>query len=234
MPTLSSGHAIVCGLAAQSLKISMARPLLDVTRHDALYVNLTPGPPVIHAEFEFMLRPEELALYERKFQVGDGVFYRHDLGPADVCEYCGTAWLPGTVACPACAGRTTYANRAIEYAARNTGVIENKALEIPLGGLARLRVAVRFFELTWPSGGAAEVFRHDLWQREPALWICQYCGHVAHGKSAQCPGCAGRRQPSARLATQQRECLWCGAQTVGGYACRRCNMRLKAGQEAKT
>ena len=77
MPTLSSGHAIVCGLAAQSLKISMARPFLDVTRHDALYVNLTPGPPVIHAEFEFMLRPEELALYERKFQVGDGVFYRH-------------------------------------------------------------------------------------------------------------------------------------------------------------
>lgn len=221
---------IVCGLVANNVQLTTQRDFLDVATWDDPLAKL-PLPPTYSAEFSFMLLSNaDLHIADRSFDVGAGTSITdHDLGPADVCQFCGTAWLPGTLKCPACGGDTNYAARAIEYAAKRAGRIVSKTLTVPMVGLARLDVEVEYTTFTFSgTDDVAGMFRHSLWSTEPALWVCKFCGHMVHGYTADCPGCGGKRQPINELATQRRECLWCGGFTMGGYTCPKCNMRLKA------
>jgi rubrerythrin len=221
---------IVCGLRAQRVNILSRQESLDVATWDDPLARL-PMPTTHTVDFSFLyLREAEFDIAQQRFPVGSGTqFQGHDLGPADVCEMCGTAWLPGTLKCPMCAGRTNHAARAIEYAAKQAGRIIQTELTTSMTGPATFTVRAEFTALSWPAGGINEMFRHSLWREGPELWVCLFCGHMVHGYTAACPGCGGKRQPIAKLATQHRECLWCGAYMIGGYACPRCNMRLKAG-----
>ena len=220
---------IVCGLAAHRVNISSHQEVLDIGTCSDPLARL-PLPAVHTADFSFLyLRYEEIAIAQQRFPVGSWTRFKgHDLGPADVCESCGTAWLPGTLQCPMCGGQTNHEIRAIEYAAQQAGRIIQTELTIPVDGPASFTVRAEFTNLVWPVGGIQEMFRHSLWREDPALWVCLFCGHMVHGYTAACPGCGGKRQPITKLATQERECLWCGAKMTGGYACLRCNMRLKA------
>ncbi len=221
--------SIVCGLPAQRMTIEAHLETLDIATWSDPLATL-PGRSWYEVHFEFLLLSnKELELAQLRFPVGDGTsFNAHDLGPADVCQYCGTAWLPGTLTCPSCGGQTYLHKRAIEYATRNPGRIMQTRLDMPFDGIASFTVDVEFSELQWPAGTWTTMFQHSLWSTDPALWVCSYCGHMVHGYTASCPGCGGKRLPIDVLATQERECLYCGRHMVGGYACPRCNMRLLA------
>lgn len=220
---------IVCGLPAQMLRIEAQQETLDIeTWNDPLPT--LPDRTWYDVHFEFnLLSAKEIEMAQLKFPIGSGTsFNAHDLGPGDVCQHCDTAWLPGTLSCPSCGGQTSFNARAIEYATRNPGRIVNTELIMPFRDVARFYVDVTFSELTFKVGGIATMFEHSLWSTDPALWVCTFCGHMVHGFTASCPGCGGKRQPIDVLATMERECLYCGRQTVGGYACPHCNMRLRA------
>jgi hypothetical protein len=230
----ASQDIIVCGLRAQRVNILTRSESLDVGTYANPFAKLA-MPPTHTVDFEFLYLSEaEIDIAQQRFPVGSGTrFMGHDLGPADVCEMCGTAWLPGTLQCPMCAGATNHHARAIEYAAKQAGMILQTELTTSPGGWrdewsTKFTVRAEFTALLWPEDGINSLFRHSLWREGPELWVCLFCGHMVHGTTSACPGCGGKRQPITALATQKRECLWCGAQMTGGYACPRCNLRLKA------
>jgi hypothetical protein len=223
---------IICGLAAQRINIVSRAPAWAsvVLPDDPLMGSWMPQlEPLSTVEFEFWVRdPVALEVLQTRFPVGSGAFATHELGAADVCQFCGTAWLPGTWQCPACGGSTNHHERALEYAARNTGRIIGTETITGVVLPTKFTARVEFHTLSWTVGGVSTMFRHSLWHHNLALWVCSFCGHMVNGYQATCPGCGGNRQAVKALATQARECLWCGKQTVGGYACPSCNMRLKA------
>jgi RNA polymerase subunit RPABC4/transcription elongation factor Spt4 len=219
---------IVCGLVANSVQLTTQLEYLDVAKYDDPLGRIA-LPTMYLAAFRFILSSDDVDIAYRKFEIGSGTkISDHDLGPADVCQYCGTAWLPGTLRCPACGGETDHFERAIEYAAKRAGYITNKNLLMTFDGVATLDVTVEYTALEFGGDSIASLFKHSLWSADPALWVCGFCGHMVHGHTTSCPGCGGRRQKIDKLATQYRECLYCGRMTIGGYACPACNMRLKA------
>ena len=179
-------NVIVCGLAAQRVKIISQSESVDCATWDDPLGRIA-MPPVHTADFEFaFLSNAEIDIARLRFPVGSGTpFQGHDLGPADVCQFCGTAWLPGTLRCPSCGGATDHAERAIEYAARQAGRIIETQLEMPLSGYAVFRVKAEFTALVWPAGGIETMFQHSLWHVDPALWICRFCGHGYAGRPAR-------------------------------------------------
>lgn len=219
---------IICGLRASEMSLTMRNNTLDIGTFSDPLASIA-LPPTCTAVFKFnYLRESEIDIVHQKFEIGSGTsFTGHNLGPADVCSACGTAWLPGTLTCPSCGHFTDHAERAIEYASRNAGMIVQTQLHCPLDGPVSFKVEVEFSEL-WLERDITKTFRHSLWSTEPALWVCKFCGHMVHGWTSDCPGCGGKRRPLEALATQWRECLYCGKQIRGGYACPNCNMRLKA------
>lgn len=227
----TKGGIIVCGLHAHNMTIRTNVERISVgTFMDPL--DTIDMPATFNVLFDFYLRnSDELAIAQERFPVGShSPFHGHDLGPGDVCRYCGTAWLPGTLQCPACGGETDHAEKAIEYATKQAGIITSTELEMRYTEAYRFHVEAEFSHLVW-TGDLYTMFRHSLWRTDPALWVCRFCGHMVYGETADCPGCGGKRQAIKDLATQYRECLWCGTQTYGGYSCTTCNMRLKAKEQ---
>ncbi len=218
---------IVCGLHTHNMVIrtNVERVAVGTYMDPLATIDM---PPTFDVSFDFLLHGrDELDIATSRFPVGSrSHFNSHDLGPSDVCQFCGTAWLPGTLRCPACGGETNHADKAIEYATKQAGIITSTELEMPYAEACRFHVEAEFSHLVWTDPHI--MFRHSLWRTDPALWVCRFCGHMVHGETTSCPGCGGKRQAIKDLATQYRECLWCGAQTYGGYSCPACNMRLKA------
>lgn len=224
---------IVCGLLAYDVQIDARQDYLDVATLDDPLGRIALAP-TYRANFRFVLSEAEIDIAFHKFELGSGTnIADHDLGPADVCQYCGTAWLPGTLFCPACGGVTDHYDKAIEYAAKRAGCVVNKDLWTPRYGVATLDVTVEYTTLEFDANGIYSAFKHSLWSVDPALWVCKFCGHMVHGNTTSCPGCGGRRQKIEHLATQHRECLYCGRMTMGGYACPACNTRLKAHEKQR-
>lgn len=222
---------IVCGLYTHNMTIrtNVERIAVGTYMDPLATIDM---PQTFNVSFDFFLsNNDELTIAQERFPVGShSPFSGHDLGPADVCQFCGAAWLPGTLRCPACGGETDHMEKAIEYATKQAGVVASTTLNMPLAGVACFSVEAEFSHLEW-TGDPHTMFRHSLWRTDPALWVCKFCGHVVHGETADCPGCGGKRQAIKQLATQYRECLWCGRQTYGGYSCPTCNMRLKAKEQ---
>lgn len=218
---------VVCGLYTHNMTIrtNVERIAVGTYMDPLATIDM---PQTFNVSFDFFLsNNDELTIAQERFPVGShSPFSGHDLGPADVCQFCGTAWLPGTLRCPSCGGETDHVEKAIEYATKQAGVVTGTTLNMPFDGVAYFRVEAEFSHLVWTNPHT--MFRHSLWRTDPALWVCRFCGHMVYGETADCPGCGGKRQAIKQLATQYRECLWCGRQTMGGYSCPACNMRLKA------
>jgi hypothetical protein len=229
-----SAQPVVCGVRAESMSITYRPPdMMDITTGFD-YARVYAQDPLARgrtlAEFSFLLTNNgDYEHLRNLFRIGPGNCETHELGPADVCQYCGTAWLPGTFVCPSCGGTTDHHDAAIEYASKNDGLITCISENRPYDGVVRLSVDIEFYEPPQIDHRRPQLtFAHHIWNREAAIWICRYCGHVVRGEKVSCPGCGGKRQPIDKLASQARECLWCGAMTTGGYSCKRCNMRLRA------
>jgi hypothetical protein len=203
--------------------------MIDVTRWGDPEPVMLPGRTETRGNFRFLLSEDELRRQDALFQVGEGAFASHYLGPSDVCEYCGTAWLPGTFSCPSCGAPTNHFTQAIEYRADNTGMVTSKTLNYDPLGLLTLEVEVFFASFTVSGTDFFACFEHSLWGNTPALWVCRFCGYVVMGHKSSCPGCGGNRIPIKELATQQRSCIYCGRESLGNYACTHCNTRLMAG-----
>lgn len=229
-------HPIVCGLEARSVQLDQYQERLDITTGwDTYYKYIPTGPLLTTAEFEFLLTRQMLLDHAAPefifnlFPVGEGNFTGRDLGPSDVCQYCGTAWLPGTLKCYNCGGETDHFNKAIEYHC-NTGMITRKTIEEKIDGYVTLRVTVEFTNLAL-TNTPFQMFERSLWRNAPALWVCRFCGYVVLGETVDCPGCGGKRVPIKELATQKRYCIYCNRVTYGNYACEYCNQRLMAVKE---
>lgn len=148
---------------------------------------------------------------------------RH-LGPSATCEYCSTAWLPGTFSCPSCGGTTRInydsigwvTSAKLIYYSIKINSFDSVAVEV------EWRIADPVVYKDWEDTIRRLLISH------PDIWVCQFCGHVVYGKDTLCPGCGGNRLPAKELAIMKRICIYCGEVVYGGYACKKCNVRLKA------
>lgn len=151
------------------------------------------------------------------------------LGPAAACPSCGTHWLPGTHFCLNCGAATGWVPSAIEY----TGIsayVTDISMDLAWDGPAKLHVGVRYTEVpaTW---GSALVGCFD---DRPGDWLCGMCGCYVSGYTSKCHGCGGNRMGIAELHELVRECIYCGKQTRGGFACPECNQRLARASRLKS
>lgn len=216
----------VCGLPATQFRLDHEIECLDVATWDDPFASL-PGNTRTTACFQFMLGDFEYANAHKLFPIGEGQMATRSLGPSDVCQYCGAAWLPGTLVCPSCGGETNHFTQAIEYEATNAGIITRKSIEAPFDGVLLLDVEVEFWQFV-QDAPYETMFAHGLWRNAPALWVCRFCGYVVKGQTSDCPGCGGKRYQVKELATQKRVCVYCGRECYGNYACPACNERLLA------
>lgn len=221
-------NIIICGIPAQRMTLEQQVDRIDVTSAydiEPQFLDLDPSPTI--ATFEFMLFDDSINRLHNLFPVGEGQVSTHHLGPADVCAYCGSAWLPGTLLCPSCGAETDHFDKAIEYHADNTGIITHKTIDLPLYGVARMEVEVQFNTFVF-TDTPERMFARSLWRNAPAIWVCRLCGMVVMGHTSDCPGCGGKRYKVSELASQKRVCVYCGKESYGNYACTVCNQRLLA------
>lgn len=219
---------IICGMPAQSMTLKQQIDRIDVTSaYDIEPQHLALGPSPTIATFEFRLFNNNIDGLVDLFPVGEGQVSTHHLGPSDVCAYCGSAWLPGTLLCPSCGAETDHFDKAIEYHADNTGVIVSKTFDMPLFSVARMTVEVQFSTFVY-TDTPERMFARSLWRNAPAVWVCRFCGMVVLGHTSDCPGCGGKRYKVSELSTQKRVCVYCGRESYGNYACKTCNQRLLA------
>lgn len=146
---------------------------------------------------------------------------RH-IGPSATCPFCGTAWLPGTLQCPNCAGATHYQPLAIAYEGSG-GLVTDLNMSMAIADVAVVELQM-FYPPETPllRDGVIAIAGDE----RPEAWLCGFCGLYVSGYTSKCPGCAGNRVPLTALADLRRVCIYCGRATVGGYACPQCNGRL--------
>lgn len=224
MVRASIKNIVVCGIPVISMHLDTHVDTIDITDGTmSARAYIPTGTTTTYLSFDTFWDKENLDV-DTLFPVGEGNFYAHNLGPSDVCQYCGTAWLSGTLQCYNCGGETNHSYKAIEYNG-NHGIITRKTIECRNSEAIKIRVEVEFYNLVFYDD-PLRMFQYSLWRNVPAMWVCRFCGYIVLGKQANCPGCGGNRVPIKELASQKRYCIYCGGISWGNYACQHCNTRL--------
>lgn len=206
------------GSQVLSLSLSQHRDMANVSSFGDLRSKYIALREEVTANVVVLVNRDIIDLLEDIWQSG---FVARSLGPGQRCAYCGSLWLPGVLACPACGGYTLPMGKSIEMA--RDGILRHMNIHTPMHGVMTAELE---FEVT----GTLPLVTSDvssLLFSKPGHWLCEYCGFICKGDDFVCPGCGGKRPPVHELLRMKRICIYCGKETYGGYRCPECNGRLK-------
>jgi len=167
---------------------------------------------------------------ERVFRHDCGFKHRF-LGDGAVCQNCGTVYIIGVLGCSQCGSKDIQYESACQESQGTNAMMTNYSIDAGIYDFVVAHVELIYIEpFVVPSN-----LNYSNW-REFALyslfggvteWLCMRCGLFVDKDRITCPGCGGNKLSEREISALRRSCIYCGEEVLGGFACPRCNGRLR-------